>query len=300
MLFLCIVTVSALLISAIAVNAALVGDVADNDNKITANDARLILRASVNLETLTDEQAAIGDTDENGKLSAVDARTILRMSVELEDIRHFYNKEILTSPTCTEKGHYIATCTECDDVFEADSEALGHDWNIPEVTCTEDKYCTRCNGEITTKLGHTTDWGTCGNCKIFITEKYAEQASTIKTKTTEAIAATDKAYKYINESVGAASWLKIKANAAKPEYEKAKTAYEAAYIACADTPEFAAIKENLGKAIENTDKVLIGIDTILSVVYVDSSNYESLIEGVDIPQWANDNINGKLKKAIIW
>lgn len=60
------------------------GDV-DFDEKITAADARLVLRASVELEELTETQAYLGDIDENGKITAADARAILRYSVGLRD-----------------------------------------------------------------------------------------------------------------------------------------------------------------------------------------------------------------------
>lgn len=61
----------------------ILGDV-DVSGAITAADARLVLRASVGLETLTSDFLTRGDTDKDGKLSASDARTILRVSVGLE------------------------------------------------------------------------------------------------------------------------------------------------------------------------------------------------------------------------
>lgn len=56
------------------------GDV-DYDRKITASDARLILRASVGLEELSQYFA---DVDGDGKITASDARIILRKSVGLD------------------------------------------------------------------------------------------------------------------------------------------------------------------------------------------------------------------------
>lgn len=58
------------------------GDV-DIDGAVTASDARLVLRASVELEELTDTQVYLGDVDENGVITAADARMILRCSVGL-------------------------------------------------------------------------------------------------------------------------------------------------------------------------------------------------------------------------
>lgn len=59
------------------------GDV-NGDGRLTAADARLVLRASVGLEKITAELLKMGDTDSDGKLTATDARKILRASVGLE------------------------------------------------------------------------------------------------------------------------------------------------------------------------------------------------------------------------
>lgn len=66
-------------------SAPVLGDV-DESGTITANDARLILRASVNLEPVTTVLMSRGDVNNDGRLSADDARTILRVSVGLENL----------------------------------------------------------------------------------------------------------------------------------------------------------------------------------------------------------------------
>lgn len=58
------------------------GDV-DGDGKLTASDARSILRFSVKLDAPTDEQKRIADVDGDGTVTASDARSALRMSVGL-------------------------------------------------------------------------------------------------------------------------------------------------------------------------------------------------------------------------
>ena len=58
----------------------------DNNGIITSSDARLVLRASVGLEALTEEQMLAADTDNNKVITAADARTILRASVGLENL----------------------------------------------------------------------------------------------------------------------------------------------------------------------------------------------------------------------
>lgn len=52
---------------------------ADGDGKVTASDARLILRASVGLDDVELER---GDIDGDGKITASDAREALRMSIK--------------------------------------------------------------------------------------------------------------------------------------------------------------------------------------------------------------------------
>ncbi len=69
------------------------GDV-DCDRKITAKDARITLRASVNLENLSTEQYIAADIDGDSRITASDARTLLRISVGLEEFEQIINKSI--------------------------------------------------------------------------------------------------------------------------------------------------------------------------------------------------------------
>ena len=55
------------------------GDV-DGDGKKTASDARKVLRASAELETLTEEQKKAADMNGDGKITAADAQQILKES----------------------------------------------------------------------------------------------------------------------------------------------------------------------------------------------------------------------------
>ena len=56
---------------------------ADMDGVVNAADARMVLRASVRLETLNAVQEECADADADGQLSASDARAVLRCSVGL-------------------------------------------------------------------------------------------------------------------------------------------------------------------------------------------------------------------------
>jgi hypothetical protein len=59
------------------------GDI-DGDRKVSAADARMALRDSVELEKLTERQKRSADMDGDGKVTAADAREILRKSVGLD------------------------------------------------------------------------------------------------------------------------------------------------------------------------------------------------------------------------
>ncbi|MBQ6865174.1 MAG: phosphodiester glycosidase family protein [Clostridia bacterium] len=64
------------------------GDV-DGDYKVSSADARLALRFSVKLETLTEKQQLFADVDKSGAVDSSDARLILRAAVGLEDLKEW-------------------------------------------------------------------------------------------------------------------------------------------------------------------------------------------------------------------
>ena len=59
------------------------GDI-DANGRISASDARLVLRASAKLENLSSEQTAAADVNGDNRITASDARKILRVSAKLE------------------------------------------------------------------------------------------------------------------------------------------------------------------------------------------------------------------------
>lgn len=62
----------------------------DSDGKVTASDARLILRAAAGLEDYKDAYFVAADVDSDGKISAADARTTLRVSANIEYFESTY------------------------------------------------------------------------------------------------------------------------------------------------------------------------------------------------------------------
>lgn len=77
---LCVLLVFGFALSALA---AANGDY-DADGSFSAADARMILRAAVNLEHPDEEKTLLSDLDMDGKITSSDARTALRLSVGLD------------------------------------------------------------------------------------------------------------------------------------------------------------------------------------------------------------------------
>ena len=139
-LALLMVFTSAALLPAFAAGE-LIGDV-DQDGSITSADARLALRGSVKLETLTVDFLNRADVDGNGKVESADARTILRASVKLDDItqadhEHKVEKwEAVTQDGGASAGCHCGVCTKCGRTIYGE-----HDFEVEvtkEYTCTED------------------------------------------------------------------------------------------------------------------------------------------------------------------
>lgn len=65
-------------------NSSVVSGDADGDGKITASDARLVLRYSASLENLSSDRLSLCDMNSDGKVNSLDARIILRKAAKLE------------------------------------------------------------------------------------------------------------------------------------------------------------------------------------------------------------------------
>ncbi len=78
--------------------SALMGDV-DLNGKITASDARAVLRYSAKLTSLTKDQLTVSDINSDSKVTAADARIILRISAKLDNIENYTKNSAAESRT---------------------------------------------------------------------------------------------------------------------------------------------------------------------------------------------------------
>ena len=150
---------------------------ADLNGIIDANDARIILRASVGLDSPGLEAAPYADSDCDGKITAADARFALRFSVGLEDtiLRSFdITPEEVTS--CDEGGRYTFTCSITGISFSMDIANGGHICRGSD--CINSIKCEICNEDIIPPVGHSFDAnGICTRC---LADKSAIDAATDK------------------------------------------------------------------------------------------------------------------------
>lgn len=167
------------------------------DGKISAADARLLLRCAANLEKVTEYILTYGDFSRDGKITAYDARTALRVAAHLEKLDcilygHDY-AEFVVDPTCTQDGYTTKKCTRCSATDESKENIVttkGHKLVATTVnaTCTTaGKLISKCSvcgytEEFYTDaaLGHsfsawkesdTTRTRTCTRCNYSEVEK---------------------------------------------------------------------------------------------------------------------------------
>ena len=130
------------------------GDV-DGDGKVTASDARRILRCSARLEIIDQARNGAYELDGVFGVTAADARLALRVSVALDSRPSHVEAESmeLQQPTCYQPGITAKKCVYCNCLysFGAISPRPHTDigWETKKAaTCTEkgvrERYCVYC------------------------------------------------------------------------------------------------------------------------------------------------------------
>ena len=136
---------------------------ADHSGFVDVKDARSILRVSVRLETVPEQDLPYADLDADGKITSSDARLILRTCVKLDPIvRHDFNCKVKSKQTCEKDGAMEAVCRYCGIASELAIPAPGHSFVKKDrvaPTCTKDgkevSVCSVCNKTFVKKLKKT-------------------------------------------------------------------------------------------------------------------------------------------------
>lgn len=158
----------------VILDASKIGD-ANNDSKISAADARTVLRISAKLEKTPDEWIYL-DINADKKLSAADARILLRISAKLDSIDNYSDcvvnghelDEKVIEPTCTNEGYTTLGCTRCSYTenvkvnIQPKKEHSFKKGSVIKGTCVSDGYteykCSTCGTvekrDITKAGGH--------------------------------------------------------------------------------------------------------------------------------------------------
>lgn len=108
------------------------GGDANNDGVISADDARYILRLSVNLEKIDASAFMKTDVDGDGKITAQDARLALRLAVGLDKLpKHNIEEIVIVPATCATEGLTVKVCTVCIKIYATVTVPASTDKHIP-------------------------------------------------------------------------------------------------------------------------------------------------------------------------
>ena len=136
------------------------------DGKVTADDARFILRTAVGLDAAILRQGLVyGDCDFDGAIGASDARFALRTAVGLEE-KQSYSFEIteVKDSTCSEEGFIKAKCAVTGKEVSIPFKKPAHSppYNIG---CTGKGNCMVCGEEMTAEISHSWEYNYLENTK---------------------------------------------------------------------------------------------------------------------------------------
>lgn len=193
-----------------SVAAGYLGD-ANNDGKVTAADARLILRHSAKIELLPDTVHHLADVNGDGKINASDARIALRMASKLEGLFYYgsgdfhiheYETTFEDPATCAEEGKEIKKCKICGDTKTSTIPKKGHAWK--DATCSAPKTCKNCGVTEGSAKGHSYSSADCYSpAKCVVCGTASGKATGHKFNSYGKCTACGVTKKYITDRVGA-------------------------------------------------------------------------------------------------
>lgn len=145
------------------------GDI-DGNGFVNAMDARIALRYSVGLETLSPDRLPYANYNTDNTISAADARLILRASVGLEELQnHSYEISVADGKECEEAEEYIYRCTLTNISFFLVASEQKHIYSANN--CTDPAKCMMCDTIVSPAAGHSfNESGYCSICNAYSDE----------------------------------------------------------------------------------------------------------------------------------
>ncbi len=127
------------------------GDV-NNDNKVSASDARLVLRAAAKIDKLDDADRDYADIDRNGEITPADARKILRAASMVDTLPN--TADVMTVDTTVKDKNQTAVDNLLIVILAAEAEKKNNQANEPSSETTTAKVDPGSKDEITTKKSY--------------------------------------------------------------------------------------------------------------------------------------------------
>ena len=156
----------------------------NKDGKLSAYDARHLLRCAASLETVTDYILMYGDYTADGHITSADARLALRVAAHIDSvicILHGHNYEpFVIAPDCTNEGYTTGRCSRCTAVDGTKTDMVSATGHVlvaekKDASCTQSGWlketCAVCgfvarDGKDGEPLGHSfSAWVKSGNKK---------------------------------------------------------------------------------------------------------------------------------------
>ncbi len=143
----------------------LTGDV-NFDGKVSADDARSVLRAAVGIQLLPVNSMAYANVDYDNAITSSDARSVLRLSVGLETpVRHQFDVAIDKNSLCSNGGSYTFYCGLTATAYTIELQSSEHIFN--DASCINAKKCIICGYKEAEATGHNFNKnGICTTCNI--------------------------------------------------------------------------------------------------------------------------------------
>lgn len=297
--------------------ALIAGDINGNGTP-DLKDARLTLRVAVGYEyeDLSESKLDMTDYNYDGTTDTEDARAILRVALNIDNTKHYFSKTVAVEPTCTKKGTYTRTCTECDDEesFTQDIPSTGHNLSLyktvkkpscavegtvkykcktcekiidktfktehiwQDATCTKPMTCKVCKSTLGTENGHSVRVGYCSVC--------GKYSSELESESKKIILFLNSALKHLNtastiiEEGASSEFTNIfleKCNDAIKEMSLALTDFKDAYNTCFEENEFAEAKLIIKELSETVSEAITNLNSASPSIEKIEKEYKKII-----------------------